>query len=210
MLVLPVVMPVERSALHTVQSALEDFPSSIKYVSTPHSLHDVSPLPSWYWPAGHAEQSWPTFKLNLPRSHFVQEREALVGASSPFAHRVQCGWSVSLCAYPLGHSVHTSIPLTSFLNLPGAQSEHLVLPALEVRPGAHWSHGLCRFLSVAKEFSEQRWHFLAPVALLNSPCTLNKNKNNDNATKRTENKEWLAWLAWYSNEKHKATNNDSK
>ena len=30
--------------------------------------------------------------------------------------------------------------LTPFLNLPGAQSEHLVLPFLEVRPRAHWSH----------------------------------------------------------------------
>ena len=176
-MVLPVVVPVERSALHEVQSALEDLPELAKKVSTPHSLHDVSPLPSWYWPAGHAEQSWPMFKLNLPRSHFVQEREALVGASSPFAHRVHCGWSVSLCAYPLGHSTHTSIPLTLFLNLPGAQSEHLVLPGLEVRPGAQWSHGLCRFLSVAKEFSEQSWHSVAPMASLNSPCRVNRKKD---------------------------------
>ena len=113
-----------------------------------HSLHDVSPLLSWYWPAGQPEQSWPTFKLNLPRSHFVQALEAIVGASSPFAHRVQCVWSVSLCAYPMGQSMQTS----KFLNLPGAQSEHLVLPSLEVRPGAHGLQGTLRYLSVEKEF----------------------------------------------------------
>jgi hypothetical protein len=40
----------------------------------------------------------------------------------------------------MGHSVQISSLLTTFLNLPDSQSEHLVLRCLEVRPRAHWSH----------------------------------------------------------------------
>ena len=171
--------PVDLSSEHSTQSALEAFPCSFEYVSTPQSKHAVCPLPSWYCPAGHAKQSSPAIKLNLPRSHAAQKLVPRVGASSPCRHCVQLAWSVSLCAKPMGQSVQISSLLTTFLNLPGAQSEHLVLPFLEVRPRAHWSHGICRFLSVAKVFSEQSWHSTAPMASLNSPCKSKRHKERD-------------------------------
>ena len=131
---LPMLAPVDLSSEHSTQSALEAFPCSFEYVSTPQSKHAVCPLPSWYCPAGHAKQSSPAIKLNLPRSHAAQKLVPRVGASSPCRHCVQLAWSVSLCAKPMGQSVQISSLLTTFLNLPGAQSEHLVLPSLEVRP----------------------------------------------------------------------------
>ena len=166
---LPFERPVDRFESHVSQSDLDAFPSSLEYVSTSHSKHVVCPLPSWYCPAGQDKHMPPSIALYLPKSQDVQTLLLFSGASVPVVHWVQLLWSVSLCANPMGHSVQISLLLTTFLNLPGAQSEHLVLPVLEVRPGGHWSHGFGRFLSVAKEFVWQSVQLVAPTASLNSP-----------------------------------------
>jgi len=54
------------------QSALEDLPAPGKNVSTSHSLHTLSPFPSWYRPAGQIEQT-PLLRPYLPRS--LEEEE---------------------------------------------------------------------------------------------------------------------------------------
>jgi hypothetical protein len=46
-------------------------------------------LPSWYCPTGHAKQSLPAIKLNLPKSQAAQKLLPNVGASSPSIHCVQ-------------------------------------------------------------------------------------------------------------------------
>ena len=163
--------PVDLSSEHSTQSALEAFPCSFEYVSTPQSKHAVCPLPSWYCPAGHAKQSSPAIKLNLPRSHAAQKLVPRVGASSPCRHCVQLAWSVSLCAKPMGQSVQISSLLTTCLNLPGVQSEHLVLPSLEVRPSAHDVHSVVLFLSVEKVFALQSLQVAALLTSLYSPLT---------------------------------------
>jgi hypothetical protein len=53
---LPVDVPVDLSLEQAAQSAFDALPFSFKYVSTSHSLHFVSPLPSWYCPVGQSVQ----------------------------------------------------------------------------------------------------------------------------------------------------------
>ena len=71
---LPRVDPVLLSDEHFSQSALEDLPSSERYVSTGHFWHDCSPLVSWKVPAAHGEQI-PSLKPYLPRSLNQDEKK---------------------------------------------------------------------------------------------------------------------------------------
>ena len=118
----PVELPVERSSVHDVQSALEDLPCSLKYVSIGQFLHSASPLPSWYLPGGHVEQI-PFFSPNLPTSHFSHVAAPGNVVVSPKRHRVH--WvalgSLLLLAYSNVHALHFSPPMTS-LYVPAPQS----------------------------------------------------------------------------------------
>ena len=65
-------LPVLRLAGHAVHWALDVARVPAQKVSTGHSLQAVSPLPSWYWPAGHSVQfSCRVLLLNWPNSHVL-------------------------------------------------------------------------------------------------------------------------------------------
>ena len=65
-------LPVLRSAGHFSHWALEVARVPAQKVSNGHSLQAVSPLPSWYWPAGHAVQLFcRVLLLNWPNSHVL-------------------------------------------------------------------------------------------------------------------------------------------
>ena len=138
---LQVVVPVDRSALHAVQSALEDLPGSFRYVSTSHSLQNVSPLPSWYWPAGQAAH-FPLEMPYVPKSHPLHVAAPSIVVVSPSLHCWHCVASMSFPfrANPNGqllqpspyvpapHAAHLTLPSSD--DQPTGQSRHVGLPTL--------------------------------------------------------------------------------
>ena len=89
----------------------------------------------------------------------------------PFGHCLQ-KIKLDESVYLPGEQVEQIVSLAPVIssNCPAKQSEHLVLPGLDVlRPAAHGVQGTVRLLSSEKEFFWQRVQLVAPTKSLNSP-----------------------------------------
>jgi len=133
-----------------------------------HGVQLINPLSLAYCPDTQSVQL-PGVVWYLPRSQDVQEVSPalLVSPLVPVPHFVHRILFWLLDTKPFGHAEHESVDASTYW--PAEQEEQATLPVEEVRPDAHASHVVFRFVSTAKVLAPHFLHESSPSSFWYMP-----------------------------------------